>query len=106
RNLVEQQSAGVRQFNMTRTCRPGVGKGALFVSEELSLDEVLRQSRAIDADKGFLRSGAQRNNGPRHQFLAGSALSTDQHRAGALGDPANRVVDVPHGLAAADQVAE
>src|SRR5208282_521238 len=106
RDLVEQQSTGVRQFNMTGTRRPRVGKGTLFVSEELSLDQVLRQGGAIDADKGFLRSGSQSDNRSSHKFLSGSTLATDQHCTRALGYARDRIVDVLHRFAAADQITE
>ena len=57
RNFVEQQRAGVRQFDMTGLGRPCVSKSALLMSEELGLDQVLWQSRAIDADKRLLARG-------------------------------------------------
>src|SRR4030095_4652308 len=42
----------------------------------------------------------------RHQLLAGTALAGDQHRALVLGDGLHPPVDVAHGRAHADQLAE
>ena len=41
-------------------------------------------------------------DGPRDQFLAGAALAGDQHDHVLVGDPADGLVDLAHGRAAAD----
>src|SRR5208283_4724625 len=91
---------------MTGPRRTRVCKGALFVSKQLGFDKVFWQGRAIDTDKRLLRARPQRDNRPRHQFLAGSALPPDEHRTGALGDAGDGVINPAHGLAAANQFAK
>ena len=56
--------------------------------------------------KGRLAARAERNNGARGEFFAGSALSAQHHGGVARRHAAQRLVDPLHRLAAADQSAE
>lgn len=58
------------------------GEGPRFVTEQFRLEERIRESAAIDGDERSLRAGAERVDRSRDEFLAGSRVSEDQHRAG------------------------
>ena len=57
-DLVEEQRAPVRLLEQPRLVRGGAGERALDVAEQLGLDEVLGQRRAVDLDQGPVGAGA------------------------------------------------
>ena len=56
-HLVEQQRAAVRQLELAELARRRAGERAALVAEELALEQLARQRRAVDRDEG-LRSAA------------------------------------------------
>ena len=80
----------------------GAGEGALLVAEQLALQQVLRDGRAVEGQERRLGSGAVLVDGAGDQFLAGAALAGDQHRHVLGGDAADGLVDLAHGRAGAD----
>src|SRR5271168_3017580 len=50
-DLIEKKRTAVRQLNLPWFGLVGAGEGAPLVTEELRLDQVLRQSRAVQADE-------------------------------------------------------
>src|SRR5262249_16685656 len=80
----------------------GAGEGALLVAEQLALQQRLRDGRAVDGEKRRLGPGAVLVEGAGHQLLAGAALAGDEHGHVLVGHPADGLVDVAHGRAAAD----
>lgn len=56
------------------------GEGALLMAEQFGLDQVLGNSPAVDGNEGLLAALRLAVQGARHQFLAGTALTSDQHR--------------------------
>ena len=99
-DFVQQDRAGVRQFEAPFPLGDRAGERALFVPEKLALDEVLRNGGAIDADERRLRAGAFAVNRPRDQFLAGAALALDEDRRLRAGHLADQVPQLLHRLAA------
>lgn len=47
--------------------------------EELTLQQVLRQGATVDAEERPLSPIGEEVNVPRHHFLAGAALTADEH---------------------------
>ena len=84
----------------------GSGESAFQISEEFALQQGLRKRAAVDGNEGV--GGARRTNvnGAGHQFFTGAALPVDQNRAGGGGDGANRLLELLHGRAGADDVVE
>ena len=82
-DLVEKQRALVGGFKLSGLALGGAGEGALFVAEQFALQERLRQGRAVHADEWGRAPAACLVDGPRDEFLAGTALAADQH--GGLG---------------------
>src|SRR5207244_5893620 len=65
----------------------GAREATLDVAEEFGLDQLFRDCRTIHFHEWTLGAKAGRMQGAGHQFLAGSALSVDQHAAvGGGGD--------------------
>ena len=57
-NLVEEQRAAVRDLELAQLARGGAGERPLLVAEQLGLEQVLRNRRAVDGDER--RVGAAR----------------------------------------------
>ena len=55
----EEQAAAARRFETADSSLVGVGKGALLVSEEFALDQIVGNGTAIDRNEGRARSGAE-----------------------------------------------
>ena len=70
------------------------GEGALLVAEELVLEEVLGDGRAVDGHEGPLGPGRELVEGAAHQLLARAALPEQEHGGLAGGGP----LDGEHGL--------
>ena len=60
--------------------RDGAGERALFVPEQLALDERRRQRRAVDAHERARVAAAAFVERARKQFLAGAGRPGEQHR--------------------------
>src|SRR6202012_3314360 len=79
-DLVEEDRAAARGDEQARLGGLGVGERALVVAEQLALEQLGRDRRAVDRDErpaGALAGGVDR---ARHQLLAGAALAGDQDR--------------------------
>ena len=81
-------------------------KAPFTISEEFALEQGLRKRAAVDGNESL--GGARRTNvhGAGHQFFTGAALAVDQHRAGRGSDSADRLLELLHGAAGADDVVE
>ena len=80
------------------------GEGAAHVAEQLALQELGRDRRAIDRRRRALRAAMPvLVDGARHELLAGPGLARDQHRRIAVGEHADGLLHGAHGLARPDQ---
>ena len=79
-DFVEEERPAVRHLELAGLARHGAGESALFVAEELGLEERLGNRRAIDGDKRRLGSRAERVQRAGEELLAGPALALEQHR--------------------------
>jgi hypothetical protein len=83
-DLVEKQRAPVREFKPPGLPGGGPCERALFVSEQLRLEQRFGNGRAVDGDKRAFRSAAEGVQGAGEQLFAGAALPLQQHgRVGA-----------------------
>src|SRR5438128_4930925 len=81
-DLVQEERAAVGELELATTPRQRAGEGPLLVAEQLGLDQLLGDGRAIDLDEGALAARRLHVDGPRHQLLAAAVLAVDQHAAG------------------------
>ena len=83
-DLIQEQRAALGIFNEANAALLGVGEGTCFVSEQLTVDEILRKRSAIDRHKTRLAAAAALVQSARDNFLAGPSLAMDKHsRIGA-----------------------
>ena len=76
RNSVPPSASSKRPFFE----RVRAGERALLVAEELRLDQILRQRRAVHLDERLLRARRVVVDRVRDQLLAGARLAAQQHR--------------------------
>ncbi len=74
----------------------GAGERPPDVAEELVLQQVVRDRRAVDRQERGLGVGPLRMQGPRDQLLAGARLARDQDVAPRRPDLADQRLDRPH----------
>src|ERR1700674_909109 len=98
----ERPAVGLLKFADLVFRRPG--KAALNVPEQLGLDQLLGNGRAIDFHERALvtqTSGMQR---ARHELLAGTTLAVDQHAAVGRRRDGNLLTHCFHGNAVANNL--
>jgi len=107
-DLVEEERPLVRELEAPGLAGDGPREGALLVAEQLALDEVLGDRRAVDLDEGVVLSGAAGVDRVGHEFLPRPRLAGDEdrrrrggHLPDDLEDP-RHVRARPHDLAAVD----
>ena len=76
------------------------------MAKQLGLDQAFRKRGAVYTDKRLVPPRTAGDDGLRHQFFAGPALAANQHIDVALGHAADSVINQPHRVAAADQLAK
>ena len=84
----------------------GAGERALLVAEELALEQLLGNGRAVDGLEARLGAAAQVVHGPCEQFLAGAALAEDQHRRVGRRHLLDHATHLLHRLVAGDEAGE
>jgi hypothetical protein len=102
--FVEEQRALVGFLEAARAGAGGAGEGPGLVPEKLGLDQGFGQGRAVHRDERFLPAGRQAVETLGDQFLAGSALADDQHRAAHGGGAAGALDRVEKGAGLADEL--
>src|SRR5262245_54941874 len=105
-DLVDEQSAGVREGEDAVLGLDGAGEGASHVSEELALHEAVGDGRAVQRDERPYATGSGIVDGPRHQLLPGAVLTVDVDVGVRLGGARGRGEDLAHGRRYSDQMAE
>ncbi len=80
-DLVEEDAAAVGELEPPAPLLGRAGEGALLVAEELALDQLARQRRAVHRHERPLAARAAVVDRARDELLAGAGLAEDQHRA-------------------------
>src|SRR6185503_15956652 len=80
-DLVQQERAAVGELEATLAHLVRAGEGAALVTEELRLEQLLRQRRAVHADERTVLARAVLVDVVRDALFARSALAGDQDRA-------------------------
>src|SRR4029453_3382998 len=86
-DFVEKQRAAVRELKSARFAGGGPCKCALFMTEQLRLEQRIGNRRAVDGDKRPFRTAAERVQCSGEQLLAGAAFPFQQHGGIRAGSP-------------------
>src|SRR5712691_428893 len=78
-DLVQQQCAALRtpEYSLTIGHRPG--EGATHMPKQFSLEQFVRNGRAVDREKRLVDTDAVLMQGACHQLLSRARLARDQH---------------------------
>ena len=82
----------------------GAGKGSLHIAEELALQQVFRQGRAVDGHKGAVFPAAAVVDALGKELLSRSGLAHDDHVGIRCRVPPGRLYGLLHGLALVEDV--
>ena len=80
-DLVQEERAAIRQLELAAPIRDCAGKRPLDVAEQLRLDQLLRDRRAVDFDERPVPPAAHRVYRARDQLLPRPVLAVDQDAA-------------------------
>src|SRR5262245_5326486 len=69
----------MRQLKSADLLRDGAGEGALFVAEQLALEQPSGNRRAVELDEGPVPPGTQVVKGASDQLLSSTRLAADEH---------------------------
>ncbi len=105
-DFVEEEGAGVGEFEAAFATAGGAGEGAFFVAEEFGLEEGRGEGGAMDGDEGFLSARGEVVDGLGDEFLAGAGGAAQED--GGLGGRGllEEGEDVLHGGGVADDGVE
>src|SRR5438552_3506768 len=87
-DLVQEQGALMRGLEEADTILMRAGEGSARVTEELALDQGVRDGSEIVRNERTRGPGRERVQGARDELLAGPGLSQDQHGGMASGERA------------------
>ena len=79
-DLVQQQGPPVGHLEAAGAGLDGPGEGASGVPEQLALQEVLGEGRAVELEEGLVDPSAPFMDGPGQHLLARAGLAADEHR--------------------------
>src|SRR6185503_19551403 len=85
-DLVEEERTIRCGLEEARLVAVGASEGAAHVTEQLGLEQVLRNRAAVDGHEVAAGAVALIMDQSRDQFLAGTALARDQNRRWVLRD--------------------
>ena len=101
-DLVEKEGAAVGVLETPLAQAVGAGERSGLVTEELIIEQVFVQGRAIHGHERLALARAVGVNGLGHELLAGAGLALDQDRGAGGGDIAQPVDDLVHLRAVTD----
>src|SRR5204863_8078708 len=76
-DLVQKQRASMRLLEFSQVAGRRPGERALFMAEELRLDQLRRHGRAVDGDERPVAPRTAIVNGARDELLARAGLAQD-----------------------------
>ena len=102
-DFIEEQGAAGGGANQARLVGDGPGEGPTTVTEQLAVGEFAGGRSAVVGQEGRGVPRGPDVNGPRHQFLAGAALTGDQHRQVIALQSLDLINDLVHRGAGAEE---
>ena len=95
-DFVQEQRALVGTFDLTDGLLHRAGECAALVAEQLTFQQVFRDSAAVDRNERLFRARAKVVHRARQGFLAGAALAKQQNRNVGGGNPFDVAANLQH----------
>jgi hypothetical protein len=105
-DLVEQQRAAIGLLEEADLVVASVGERALDVPEQRALQQRLRDRGAVDAHERLVATASTGVQRPRHELLAGAALTGHQHGGIGVRHAVELREEILHRRAVAEQLVE
>ena len=105
-DLVEEERTRMGHLDQAGLRRFGTSKRAFLVSEQLGLDQVLRDRGAIQTNERVILAVAGLHDSLRHQFLARSTFAPYENCGVAVRDRLDCLVYLLHGRTAPNHSTE
>src|SRR5690606_25591174 len=105
-DLVEEDRPAVRELELAGLFRVGAGERALFVTEELALEQLRRERGAVDLHEGAVVAPTALVWGAGDDLLAHARFPPNEHRDVGVRHPIHHGEDPPHGLGPAYGLSE
>src|SRR5438552_3276368 len=105
-DLVEEERAAVRGLELALAPGDRAGERAPLVAEELALDELLAERRAVHLDERLRAARAAVAERVGHELLPRTARAADEHRDVGVGDLVDGLEEASHGRAPPDDLLE
>src|SRR5205823_3027612 len=106
RDLVEKDRAALGHLEVALALPDGVGERALFVTEDLRLDEERRNGAAVECDEWLAAPARERVDRIRHDLLARARLADDEDVRVGVRDHLDLFEELLHPRRLADQMPE
>ncbi|MNN75188.1 hypothetical protein D3C81_1914720 [compost metagenome] len=78
-DFIEEQRAAVRVFEFADALALRAGKRAAFVAEQFGFEQLFRDCRTVERNKGFIGPRPEVVQATGDQFLAAAGFAADQH---------------------------
>src|SRR5438046_6771714 len=105
-DLVEEERPAVGRLEQAAARLAGAREGALPEAEQLRLEQLFRDRRAVHRDERLVAPSAREVERAREQLLANARLAVDQHGRVEPGNRVEQLEDVLHHLALREDVLE
>src|SRR6266571_1536463 len=105
-DLVEEDGSAVGELELSLLPPDRPRERAPLVPEQLALDEIDGDGRAVDRDEGGLPPGRVEMDGLGHELLPHAAFAENEHRAACRGHLKDLVPHPPHPRRPAHQIAD
>src|SRR6059036_1616518 len=104
--IVEEERPAVGRLEQAAARLAGAREGALPEAEQLRLEQLFRDRRAVHRDERLVAPSAREVERAREQLLANARLAVDQHGRVEPGNRVEQLEDVLHHLALREDVLE
>ena len=101
-DFVQEERAAFGLLDAAGAAERGAGEGALFVAEELALQQPVAERGAVYLHERLAGAEAVVVNGRGDKLLAGARLAADEDRRAGRGDLVDTEVDLAHAVRVAD----
>jgi len=105
-DFVEEEGSPLGQLESAGPAADGAREGALFMTEQFTLQKIFRDRAAINGNQWVVPAGAVEMDRLGHQFLARAALAVNQNGTVRVGDLLDRTEHFLHAVAVTQQLSQ
>ncbi|MNZ48147.1 hypothetical protein D3C78_658850 [compost metagenome] len=104
-DFIEEQGTAIGVLDLADTAFACAGESIGLVAKDFALEQVFRQTAAIERHKRLVLAPAEIVQATGDQLFAGTGLAFDQHVGRGVGNVGDQLTQLLHGARAADDAA-